>query len=516
MTIRYHQLLSFVLASFIAAPLAAQDLPPVRDDVFEGPEHTYVAHPFDQQHIVVDVRIDPKARSVTGHSELHVRPLEPMRTIRLMAADMVVDSVIVTTGGRRFRAPFEQSGFDSLLVTLTPEETAADSVSGDEEVPDTLSMVVDSLVSSAPAALDKPFVVSTYYTAHPTIGLYFVEPYDHEAAEHVQIWSQGETEGNRHWFPLYDVPDDKLTSEVIVTIDSAYTVVSNGSIESDRLNDDGTRTVHFSQSRPHSPYLISIAADDYISIRSHAMLEDGTRIPLAYHVLPERADDVERTLGATPEIIAYFSEMLDVPYPWARYDQTFVRDFMWGGMENTGAVTLMDRMLVDERAVLDYDPERIVAHEIAHQWFGDLVTARDWSHAWIHEGLTSYLEALNTERVRGREDFLLEMQANFDAYLRESRDYLRPVVWNRWIEPMNVFDRHAFDKGSWVAHMLRSKVGDEVFFDILERFLKDNAHQAVTTEDFQEAVEAVTGDDYEAFFDQWLHSAGHPVVDVRT
>ena len=552
--------LAFLL--LLAAPVAtAQDLPPLESSLFTGPEQLVDPHPFDQQHIRIDVRIDPEARTVAGNAALQVRPLEPLRQVQLMAADMEIDSVIVSVDEESRRAPFELLGRDSLIVTLVPVAAidsvtadadsvgagadstapAMDAVPGDADAaaPSESAMeAADSGVSAdtagvdfiadprpspvsvaeevtADTALAVPFTVTVYYSARPEKGLYFVPPYEDEEADRVQVWSQGETDGNRHWFPVFDRPADKLTSELIVTIDSAYSVVSNGVLEDERLNADGTRTWHYEQLQPHSPYLIMLAADDYASVRRHATLSSGQRVPLGYWVLPDRVDDVARTLGQTGDILSFFADYLGVTYPWPKLDQVFVRDFMWGGMENTGAVTYTDRILIDERAALDYDPDNLIAHEIAHQWFGDLVTTAHWSDIWLHEAFATFLESVNTERVSGREEALVELLDNRDKYLRETRDYLRPLVWNRWMSAMDIFDRHAYDKGSWILHMIHAEIGDEVFRLVLERFLTDFRFKAVTTEDFQRTLEDVTGGSFDPFFAQWVYAAGHPELDVR-
>src|SRR5690606_27661754 len=200
---------------------------------------------------------------------------------------------------------------------------------------------------------------------------------------------------------------------------------------------------------------------------------------------------------------------------WSKYDQVFVRDFMWGGMENTGISTLTSRALIDERAALDYNPDNLVAHELAHQWFGDLVTARDWSEVWLQEAFASHLAAMDLEQTRGHEAYLLYLERRLGYYVRESADYMRPLVWNGWVSPIDVFDRHAYDKGNWVLHMLRQQLGDELFATVMKGFLSRYAFDSYTTRDFQSVVEEISGRSFSTFFDQWVYSAGHPKVSIR-
>lgn len=519
---------AFLLAlTFGTAGAAAQDLPPIRSQLFAGQEHHFLAHPFDQQHVRLNVLVDPANRTVSGSATLHVRPLEPLRSITLMAADMEIDSIIVELADAAFPVDFRFGSADSLIIDLTQRPTVVprNARDVDETTTDTSESALSDTTLTPRAGLpgedsqDHPpvedsFAVTTYYRAQPTAGLYFVPPYDDEPARTVQIWSQGEPELHHHWFPIYDRPGDKLTSELIVTIDSTYTVVSNGALEAQWSNGDGTRTFHYVQNQPHAPYLITLAADDFVVSRDHVVLPEGRRVPMANWSVPHRALDVDRTLGGTSDMMLFFSEVLGVSYPWMKYDQVFVRDFHWGGMENTGATTLTDRVLVDDRAQLDYNPDRLVAHELAHQWFGNLVTPNHWSHIWLNEGFATFMAARYLEYSRGREAYLLQLQRSQTGYFTEARHYVRPLVWNRWVDPINMFDRHSFDKGALVLHMLRSLVGDDVFSEILETYLERHAYGSVETADLQRVVEEVTGHAYDGFFDQWVFRAGHPVIDL--
>ena len=231
------------------------------------------------------------------------------------------------------------------------------------------------------------------YQCIPRRGLYFNSPdaaYPHRPP---QVWTQGEDEDSRYWFPCHDYPNERFTSEIIVTVPLEWTTVSNGKLLAVSENGD-VRTHHWSQDKPHPAYLISLVAGGYTEIQ-----EEWNGIPITYYAPPGREDDTRRAFGNTPKMMEFFAEKIGVPYPWHKYSQVTVADFIFGGMENTSATTMTDTLLHDERAHLDYSTDSIVAHELAHQWWGDLVTSRDWAHAWLNEGFATYFDLLFKEHV---------------------------------------------------------------------------------------------------------------------
>ena len=239
------------------------------------------------------------------------------------------------------------------------------------------------------------------YEAMPRRGLYFLRPDEAYPNRPRQVWSQGEDEDSRHWFPCYDYPNDRVTSEVVVTVPSRYIAISNGRLLEVREGEDATKTYHWRQEQPHATYLVSLVVGEFARIEDEV---DG--IPVEYYVPPGREEDARRTLGQTPDVLRFFSETTGVPYPWDKYAQVTVADFIFGGMENTTATTLTDTVLHDQRAHLDFSAVALVAHEAAHQWFGDLLTCRDWSHAWLNEGFATYFELLYKEHHEGADEFV--------------------------------------------------------------------------------------------------------------
>jgi aminopeptidase N len=472
-------------------PASGQDAPPYRHPLFTGPIREHPQQPFDHEHLRLILRFEPAAGRVLGDARLRVRPLAgELQPLVLFGAELAVDSVFVGSSDTTF-----------LATTLLP-------ASGDS-----LVVSLDPLLDLDPAGLDpgRAFHVRITYSAQPKLGLYFIPEH---AGAGPQIWSQGEPEDNRHWFPIFDYPGDKLTSEIIATVQQPLRVRSNGRLVDEVLHENGTATFHYVQDRPHAPYLISLVAGEYEVVPDRVSPRGGGPIPLSYWVYPDRTAAVNRTFGRTPEMMRFFSDLLDVPYPWHDYAQVVVRNFHFGGMENTGATTLTDRVLVDDRAARDYDPDPLIAHELVHQWFGNLVTPRFWTDIWLNEGFAAYLAAVFQEHHSGPDAFALQMDAMKEAYLAEAKRYRRPLVWNRWEEPIQMFDAHSYRKGAWVVHMLRHEFGDQTFFEGLGRYLKRHMFESVETEDLRAALEQATGRNLASFFDQWVYSAGHPELGV--
>ena len=254
------------------------------------------------------------------------------------------------------------------------------------------------------------------YRATPRRGLYFTGPDEAYPDKPFQIWTQGQDQDSRHYFPCHDFPNVKATSEVHVTVPGDWTVVTNGRRLAVEERDGGNRAERWLQEVPHVTYLITLATGQFSEIA-----QDVDGVPVRYYVQRGREDEARRTLARTPAMLRFFNERIGVPYPYPKYDQVFVQDFIFGGMENTSATTLTDTVLLDERAALDVDFDGLVAHELAHQWFGDLLTCREWSHAWLNEGFATYWEALFTEHHKGVDEFRYELLNNAILYLDEDK-----------------------------------------------------------------------------------------------
>jgi aminopeptidase N len=351
-----------------------------------------------------------------------------------------------------------------------------------------------------------------YGVTKPRLGLYFITPdaaYPHKP---VQVWSQCQDEDARYWFPCFDAPIEKATTEMTVTVPQPYFALSNGTLLSTtRDAAAGTITYHWLQDQPHSTYLMTLVVGEF---SEHTEMVDG--LPVQWYVTPGREEDGQRAFGDTPEMVRFFSQKLGVPYPWNKYAQIAVSDFIFGGMENTTATTQTDLTLHDARAHLDFSSNGLVAHELAHQWFGNLLTCKHWSHAWLNEGFATYFDALFHEHHKGTDEFRYSMHQNAQAYFREDAErYRRPIVTNVYKEPIDLFDHHLYEKGSLVLHMLRYLLGDAAFWDSLRQYVTANRHQVVETVDLERAIETATGRNLQAFFQQWVYKGGHPEYQVE-
>jgi aminopeptidase N len=350
------------------------------------------------------------------------------------------------------------------------------------------------------------------YSARPRRGLYFVGPDEAYPDKPVEAWSQGEDEDSRFWFPCYDYPNNKSTSEVIVTVPRQFFALSNGALAGTVANPDGTRTFHWRQEVPHSAYLLTLVAGDFVEIADR-----HGDLPVLYYVHPGREEDARRAFGNTPRMIEFFERKIGVKYPYAKYAQIAVNDFIFGGMENISATTQTADTLHDARAHLDFSSDPLVAHELAHQWWGNLVTCRDWAHAWLNEGFATYFEALWSEENLGADEFAWNLKQDRTNYLSEaSHRYRRPIVCNRYRAPIELFDRHLYEKGSLVLHMLRRLLGDRLFFKSLNLYATRHRGGNVITQDLQKAFEDATGRNLDYFFDQWVYKEGHPEIEVSS
>jgi aminopeptidase N len=434
----------------------------------------------DVMHIRLEVALDFAAREISGNATHRLAPIVGgLRQIEFDQVDLNVTGVKV--GDRP--AAFE-SAAGKVVVRFDKELKAGEQVE-----------------------------VSIAYHARPQRGLYFVGPDDAYPNKPLQAWTQGEDEDSRYWFPCYDYPNDKATSEVLATVPSHFFALSNGAlIETREDRAAGVKTYHWRHDIPHPAYLITLVAGEFVELK-----DSLGNLPVLYYVAPGREEDGWRAFGNTPRMIEFFARRIGVSYPYAKYAQVAVADFIFGGMENTSATTQTADTLHDSRAHLDFTSDPLVAHELAHQWWGDLVTCRDWSHAWLNEGFATYFEALWCEENLGADEFAWNLRQDRERYFEEARRrYRRPIVCNRYRAPIELFDRHLYEKGGLVLHMLRRMLGDELFFKSLNFYCTRHYGGTVITQDLQQAIEEATGRNLDFFFDQWVYKEGHPELTIST
>jgi aminopeptidase N len=335
----------------------------------------------------------------------------------------------------------------------------------------------------------------------PEEGLHFFGPTEAEPDVPWQVWSQGETTSTRHWIPVPDHPNERLTSELHVTVDEGLQVLSNGALAREG------NTWSWTQGKDHVPYLITLVVGQFAVKR-----DEWRGRPVEYWVPPRREPDAMRSFGNTVRMLDYFSERIGVEYPWEKYAQVVVEQFGWGGMENTSATTLNERTLHDEKAARDYTSDGLVAHELAHQWFGNLLTCRDWAHTWLNEGFATYFDALWVEHDRGTDEFAQDMMDNAHGAIEAGRKL--PIVHRAYAHPWDQFDGRAYPKGAWVLHMIRRRLGDELWWKCVNHYVRKHAHTCVETFDLRRAIEETTGRSFERFFHDWTERAGHPVLEA--
>ncbi len=424
----------------------------------------------DVVHIDLRLRPDLGAKSLDAVCTQTVEAIEDgVARVRLDAVDLDVTSVTLDGGALRF-----ESTSQSLTIDFARPLAAGERAS---------------------------FAV-TYRVVAPRRGLYFID-------RPRQVWTQSQDQDARFWFPCFDHPADKQTTSATVIVPKGLFALANGELV-DRFDDGETTVFRYEQRIPHATYLMTMVAGDFAEIR-----QAHPRLPVWYYVERGREADGERAFGNTPRMIDCFEAVIGVPYAYERYGQIAVADFIFGGMENTAATTQTDRTLHDARAHLDFSSDPLVSHELAHQWFGDLVTCRDWSQAWLNEGFATYFEAVWREADLGWDEYSYDVYTLVQQYLDEDRErYRRPIVCNVYRDPIELFDAHLYQKGGSVLHMLRGELGWERLRRSIRRYVADNAQRNVETIDFVRAIEATTGRNMRAFFDQWIERGGHPELRV--
>jgi aminopeptidase N len=430
----------------------------------------------------LDLRVDLPHKTVEAQSTLEIRSLRPLAQIAFDAVDFEVKAIRISGHDDKAEKPpsFSHDG-QKLVIDLDP---------------------------AWPAGREATLQID-YRVREPKDGLFFFGPTATEPDVPFTVWSQGESITNRYWFPCLDHPNQRQSTELVVTVADGFEVLSNGKLVERKANPDKTVTFHWKQDQPHAAYLVTLVVGKFEVVR-----EEWHNIPVLYYVPKDRKDEVARTFGRTREMLDFFSRRFGVEYPWDKYAQVVVEQFTAGGMENTSATTLTDRVLHDERSLLDDSPDSLIAHELAHQWWGDLLTCRDWAHIWLNEGFASYAEALWAEHDKGADEYAYTMLHKARSAIAGGKD--RPIVDRHYAFPDAMFDSRAYPKGAWVLHMLRQRLGDEVFFRCLQRYATEHRLQSVETSDLRKSIEMETGRSMERFFYDWTERPGSPALEITT
>lgn len=429
----------------------------------------------DILHLKLDVTPDFAKRRVSGSAMLRFKPIAlPLEKLELDAVDLEIAS-----------------------ITATGAQVAEHQVTNDK-------LIITFAKAIAP---DAEATVTVTYSAKPEHGLYFRTPEMGYQAGDTQVWSQGEAEEHRFWFPSYDYPNERFTSEVICHVPKGMQVISNGTLQSEQPEGEGRMVFHWLQDKPHVNYLIAMAAGHF-----HQLEDKAGTLPLALLVPPSHKAQAANAFADTRKIIEFYQKEIGVPFAWDKYYQVYCLDFIAGGMENTSCTFEAADMLFNSDTEQLRSLHFLDAHETAHQWFGDLVTCRDWSNLWLNEGFASYYTILYEEEKRGADamkySLWLEAQQVFQA------NDNRPIVWRDYGDPMQQFDSRAYPKGAWVLHMLRSQLGADLYRKCIQAYLERHRNGIVRTEDLQDVVEELSGLSFDQFFDQWLFHGGVPELKI--
>jgi aminopeptidase N len=459
-------------------------------DVFNRPLRSERSRDFDVLHYKIKLNFDEDKKIFWGETTITLTPFkEEFKQLALDAETFTVNSV-QDHDSKMLR--FEQPA--NKLVIFLPRPHG---------IGDKLSIKIFYQAKNIKADPQK-FGMSKGYA----LGLTFVEK---SPANPRLIQALSFPTGARHWFPCYDHPNDKATQEIIATVREEYKVLSNGRLIKVLTNKmEKTKTYHWFQKQPHPTYLSTLIAGPYV------IIEDSLGpLKINYWVYEKDKKNALRSFYKTPEIIKFFIKEFGYDYPWAKYDQITVPG-IGGGAECTSATLIGQGTIHDEKADKDFPSHSLVAHEAAHQWWGDLVTLRDWGHTWINESFGTYFDYIFTKYDLGDDEGAINLLNKKNAYLKEAHNrYMRPIVFHRWNYPNENFDRHTYPKGAAVIHMMRWILGEKPFKKTISHFLRKHAFGSADTHDFLTAIKEGTGQNMDWFFQQWLYKPGHPVFDIR-
>ncbi len=465
----------FVLSLFI--PLSFLSAQPMFSNS-EGPAHHAPDREFHMINLGLDFHFNIKKKEVIGIATEKIVPLrKEYDSVHLNAMDMKINNIKMNGKNLQYK-------YDGKILSIALGKTY--------DLNDTLTYSVS-------------------YSTIPTKGIFFVLPDSAYPDRTPEIWSQSESEDAQYWYPCHDYPDDFSTSEVTATVPSDWKVISNGTLEKVTSNKkDKTKTFYWVESKPHVVYLNSIIAGKYDEVKDHY-----GKIPVDYYVEPRYAKYAKEDFHQEPDILKFYSEVTGHQYAWEKMSLTTVTNFTEGGMENVSAITLTDNTIHDKNAEPQGLSTSLIAHETAHQWFGDLLTCRTWSDAWLNEGFADFFDLLYERHAYGADEFSYQLMKYHNQVVRADKRERRPTVWNKFRSPDNVFSTYIYPRGASILNMLRGILGEKSFFKAIKHYVNKFQFQNVDTHDFQNAIKEATGRNLYWFFNEWLYMAGHPVFTVN-
>ena len=354
------------------------------------------------------------------------------------------------------------------------------------------------------------FEVEIKYEGKPTKGAYFILPDKDYPQQPKEIWTQGESEDTRYYLPTYDYPNDRLTTETILTVPAEWLTVANGKLIGVKDAGNGLKTWTWQESLPSSTYLITVVAGEFEEVK-----DSWRGKPVTYYAPKGRGDRLRINYGRTPQMLELFSKKLGVEYAWEKYAQSMVDDFVAGGMENSSATTNAGTSLVHPLLAPEYPTgqDDLISHELGHQWFGDLVTCKDWGNIWLNEGFATFMETLWSENYFPKEQAEYERWTSVREWFEQPNLWAKPIVRHDF-DDSSEFDGNAYGKGGLVLYMLRHQLGDDAFYRGLKHYLEANRGKNVVTADLAKAIEEETHSNVDQFFSQWVYGAGAPKFDL--
>lgn len=486
----------FFLLAIAASPLMIQAQPGEEPTDISWKKIYRESHPKinDLVHTKLDVRFDYSKSWLYGKEWLTLQPhFYPTDSLTLDAKGMDIKELSIMKGTAKTPLKFS---YDGLQLNVKLDKTY--------KAGEKYTLYIDYI--------SKPDEIKVKGSAAITNakGLYFINPKGEEKDKPTQIWTQGETESNSVWFVTIDKPNQKTTQELTMTVPAKYVTLSNGLMTSQKKNADGTRTDTWKMTAPHSPYLFFMGVGDFVIIKDAYKGKE-----VSYYVEKDQAPYARKVFGNTPEMIKFFSEKLEVEYPWAKYSQMVGRDFVSGAMENTTATLHQESAYQNSRQLTDGNAwEEIIAHELFHQWFGDLVTTESWSHLTVNESFANYSEYLWDEYKYGKDFADAHNYEDMQGYLLSGSDK-KDLVRVHYTDKEEVFDAVSYNKGGRILHMLRNYVGDAAFFKSLNNYLTTNKYKNGEAGQLRLSFEEVTGKDMNWFWNQWYYGSGHPKLKIN-
>jgi aminopeptidase N len=443
----------------------------------------------------LDVKFDYDKSYLYGKAWITLKPhFYPTDSVSLDAKGMDIHKVAIVRGGQTTPLKYD---YDGMVLRIHLDKTY--------KYTEKYTVFID--YTSKPNELKVHNGSAAITDAK---GLYFINPKGEEKDKPTQIWTQGETEANSVWFPTIDKPNQKTTEEITMTVPSKYVTLSNGRLVSQKVNGDGTRTDHWKMDLPHAPYLFFMGVGDYSIVKDSYKGKE-----VSYYVEKQYAPVARRIFGNTPEMIAFYSRITGVDYPWPKYSQIVGRDYVSGAMENTTSTLHGEGANQDARELSDGNGwEDVIAHELFHQWFGDLVTTESWSNITLNESFADYSETLWNEHKYGKDAGDAVNYQGIQSYLSNPENATKDLVRFHYGDKEDVFDQVSYPKGGRILNMLRNYVGDSAFFKSLNLYLTTNKFKSAEAQNLRLAFEEVTGQDLNWYWNQWYYGSGHPKLAI--